>query len=59
MEETKDNSESIAERIVLSLSYNPEKNLSISKKAAVEVLYPQLAKLKTEVRLRSTDNWLN
>jgi hypothetical protein len=25
----------------------------------VEVLYPQLAKVKVEVRLRSSDNWLN
>jgi hypothetical protein len=40
MEETKDTSESIAERIVRSLSFNPEKNHYISKEAAVEVLYP-------------------
>jgi hypothetical protein len=40
MEEKKDTSESIAERIVRSLSFNPEKNQSISKEAAVEVLYP-------------------
>ena len=25
----------------------------------MEVLYPQLAKVKVEVRLRSSDNWLN
>ena len=58
MEETKDTKEALAERIIMTLSHDPNCSF-ISKEAAVEVLYPQLAKIKTEVRLRSTENWLS
>jgi hypothetical protein len=58
MEESKDTSESFAEKIIRTISLNPDSNQSITKEAAVEVLYPQLAKLKAEVRMRSTDAWI-
>ncbi len=56
MEEGKDPSETIAEKIIRSLSLDSD---SITKEAAVEVLYPQIAILKVEVRLQSSEKWLH
>jgi hypothetical protein len=58
MEETKDTSVSIAEKIIQSLSFNTDSNLTITTEAAIEVLYPQLAKLKAEVRMRKSEDWI-
>ncbi len=44
--------------IIAELSSSKDPN-HISKAAATEVLYPLLAKLKTEVSLRDAENWFN
>lgn len=55
MEESKTDSDIYKEfalRIQKLLSPDPNSPLTISKEKAISIIYPPLAKLKTEVRLR-------
>ena len=56
----KDSIETIAKKIIESLCNSKCDHPDyISKAAATQVLYPVLAKVKTEVKLRSVENWYN
>ncbi len=55
----KDSIETIAKKIIESLCNSKDHPDYISKAAATQVLYPILAKVKTEVKLRSVENWYN